>query len=282
MSLRRKGTIDASSDDTLKKLLRIFIHVRKNSGIADDTITEAPSWGGPDVKAKELQSKEVEPKPISELHVLTEDPDQPRCSNCGSYEGGQGQKGHCSILTPPDVVPGGWCKYWHHWDASVPRFQAHLARKNMRVGQAGAKYTNRGPNESVNEGFMGWEHYEESDTASDHYHNLKSIYLQHKGNRDALSSALNDWLTSIKRDGGNEYNLAGHHSLALIAKEPLFKQVFRGLPLNLKQYASWAARLLGKDLRWAEAAKRAGKGGAGIDDQIQGLKGMLQSIKKLG
>ena len=153
VSLRRKGTIDASSDNTLKKLLRIFIHVRKKNASMNEmlTITEKgdASWGGPDVKASELQAKELEPESVPEN--LTEGVIQPKCSNCQFFENTQGQKGHCLVLTPPNVVQSGWCKYWSHWDSVAPRFQSNLIRHRMRVGKAGAQYTNRAPNKTVTE-----------------------------------------------------------------------------------------------------------------------------------
>lgn len=83
--------------------------------------------------------------------LITEDTDNPKCLNCQYFESGGGHKGYCALLTPPEVVQEGWCKYWSHWSADPPRFQSNLIRKNMRVSKSTAKYTNRAPTENVND-----------------------------------------------------------------------------------------------------------------------------------
>ncbi len=121
---------------------------------------------------------------------------------------------------------------------------------------------------------MGWEHYEESDTASDHYHTLEDLYKKNKDNPAKLVGDFKRWFEKLTRDRGNEYNLTGAQSLALISKEPLFSNVAQATKphVDVRHYARRAFVALQKDLQWAKKNKAD-------REQIAGLTGMLRAMK---
>ena len=127
----------------------------------------------------------------------------------------------------------------------------------------------------IPEGFMGWEHYEESDTASDHYHTLKDLYKKNKNESGRLVGDFKRWLDKLDRDKGNEYNLTGYQALALISKEPLFSDVAQATQphVDVRRYARKAFVELKKDLQHAKQLGREG------DEQAKGLQGMMKAIK---
>ena len=174
------------------------------------------------------------------------------------------------------MVQEGWCKYWSHWDADPPRFQANLVRNKMRVGKAGAKYTSRAPNESVTEGFTGYESYGQSDTASDHFSNLEDIQRKNRDDPKGYKADVEGWMKKIAQDKGNEYNLDGFEALGLISKDLLFQRIITASGVNIKPLARKAIQSISKDLKRLTSGKPAWH----EEDQIKGYHAMIRALKR--
>ena len=122
----------------------------------------------------------------------------------------------------------------------------------------------------IPEGLMvGWDSYLDSDMAADKYAYLKDLYDEHKNNPEQLKGVFEIWLKKfVVEPYGTDVDLDGWHAIALISKEPLFKQIVQASKLDVRPYMRIALETL-----WDEE-----KQGSETIPGPEGLKKLIQWI----
>ena len=116
---------------------------------------------------------------------------------------------------------------------------------------------------------VGWDSYLDSDMAADKYAELEDLYKRNKDNPDTLKGVFEIWLKKfVVEPYGTDVDLDGWHAIALISKEPLFKDIVDASQLNVRPHMRTALQTL-----WDEE-KQGGKTIPGPD----GLKKLIQWI----
>lgn len=116
---------------------------------------------------------------------------------------------------------------------------------------------------------VGWDSYVDSDMAADKYAELKDLYNRNKDNPDTLKGVFEIWLKKfVVEPYGTDVDLDGWHAIALISKEPLFKDIVDASQLNVRPYMRTALQTL-----WDEEKQ----GGETIPGP-EGLKKLIQWI----
>ena len=128
----------------------------------------------------------------------------------------------------------------------------------------------------VREGFMGWEHYQESDTASDHFSNLEDIQQKNRDNPKGYKTGVEGWLKKIAQDRGNQYNLDGWEALGLISKDLLFQRIITASGADIKPTARKAIQSISKKLQKLKSGKPVWH----EEDQIKGYHAMIRALKR--
>jgi hypothetical protein len=84
--------------------------------------------------------------------------------------------------------------------------------------------------------------------AADYLAELEDLFKWHGDNKPKLKTGFEKWLKKIVRDTA-DYGVdqTGPRSLALITKEPVFKEVLRLTKLNIKPYIKQALKEVERD-----------------------------------
>ena len=264
VSLRRKGSSDSTSDNTLKNLLKIFIHVKKNTASMNEGVVN--------------ELTKAQDRLIQKLR-----------------KGGSGWQN--LLGTDEERAAAGLSKGLPAMDG--PRVEYNYAMGQARLTEMGVTITEKGdaswggPDvkagklqakelepedvpENFTEGFTGYESYGQSDTASDHFSNLEDIQRKNRDDPKGYKADVEGWMKKIAQDKGNEYNLNGFEALGLISKDLLFQRIITASGVNIKPLARKAIQSISKDLKRLTSGKPAWH----EEDQIKGYHAMIRALKR--